>query len=125
MEGKSVLFVAQTVSPNKVIGTAGQSGEIVYNTILIVSKQSGYKSIDNPFLIAGKASVPLPFASHKLTCHSAPSGNVAELERVTRHRALIKLRLPRHRDIPCAVTHLSMKLSALEKNQMITTGLRL
>lgn len=107
-------LLARNVSPDQIIGTAGQPKETIRNAGVIVAKQHGLCSINVPSSIAGNSSVSLPVANHRLNRRSGPSGNVTDLERLTRYGAVTKLRLPRHSTISCtALARLSVDLSAL------------
>lgn len=84
------------------------------NAGVIVAKQLGCRSIDIPSAIAGNPGIPMPISSHKFNRRLAPSGNAADLGRITRYGAVTKLRLPRHSTVSCtALKRLSVDLSAL------------
>jgi hypothetical protein len=109
-----VSLLAQAISLDQIIGTSRQPDETIRNAGVVVSKPLGCRSIDIPSAIAGNPGVPLPMSSHKLNRRLAQSGNVADLERITRYGAVTKLRLPRHSMVSCtALKRLSVDLSAL------------
>lgn len=105
---------ARNISLDQITGTAGQPKETMRNAGVIAAKQLGCRSTNTPSAIAGNPGVPLQISSHKFSRRLAPSGNAADLERITRYGAVTKLRLPRHSTVSCtALKRLSVDLSAL------------